>query len=94
MVNGVSSNIGESIYDTLRDQLKDQITLQDTDTNPVQSDTIVTIVTIVTIKNLCNVYSKLNTTDCENYFMNVKLNGKTRKVGKALSKKIYEYFCC
>jgi ERCC4-type nuclease len=51
----------------------------------------------VSIKSLIDIYISLNEeTKCENYFTNVEIPGngqKMRKIGKALSKKIYEYFC-
>lgn len=60
--------------------------------------------TTVSIKSLIDIYISLNEeTKCENYFTNVEMPGnsqkmpgngqKMRKIGKALSKKIYEYFC-
>ena len=49
------------------------------------------------IKSLIDIYISLNEeTKCENYFTDVIVPGngsKARKIGKALSKKIYEYFC-
>jgi ERCC4-type nuclease len=51
----------------------------------------------VSIKSLIDIYISLNEEiKCENYFTNVEMPGngqKMRKIGKALSKKIYEYFC-
>mgnify|MGYP000648358073 CR=1 FL=1 len=47
-----------------------------------------------TIKELIDTYNLLETdTQRENLFSEVKIQGKNRKIGKALSKKIYEYFC-
>jgi hypothetical protein len=49
---------------------------------------------IQTIKELIDKYNSLETdTQRENLFSEVKIQGKNRKIGKALSKKIYEYFC-
>ena len=49
---------------------------------------------IQTIKELIDTYNLLETdTQRENLFSEVKIQGKNRKIGKALSKKIYEYFC-
>jgi len=49
------------------------------------------------IKSLIDIYISLNEEiRCENYFTDVIVpgnGGKVRKIGKALSKKIYEYFC-
>lgn len=48
----------------------------------------------ITIKMLIEIYNKLETEkEKELLFADVYIKGKTRKIGKALSKKIYEYFC-
>jgi ERCC4-type nuclease len=48
----------------------------------------------ITIKILIEIYNKLETeSEKELLFSDVLIKGKTRKIGKALSKKIYEYFC-
>jgi len=57
------------------------------------ADTIISY-PILTIKELVDKYSSLETdTQKENLFSEMKIQGKNRKIGKALSKKIYEYFC-
>jgi crossover junction endonuclease MUS81 len=57
------------------------------------ADTIISY-PIQTIKELIDKYNSLETdTQKENLFSEIKIQGKNRKIGKALSKKIYEYFC-
>lgn len=57
------------------------------------ADTIISY-PIQTIKELIDKYNSLETDiQKENLFSEIKIQGKNRKIGKALSKKIYEYFC-
>jgi crossover junction endonuclease MUS81 len=57
------------------------------------ADTIISY-PVQTIKELVDKYNSLETdAQKENIFSEIKIQGKNRKIGKVLSKKIYEYFC-
>lgn len=58
----------------------------------LNKDTADTADTNVSLKRLIDLYNGLDESDRETYFADVKISA-TRRVGPALSKKIYMYFC-
>lgn len=80
LISGVSLVIAESIIENIKTIVCNNIS--------------VTVDLSITIKTLIEMYNKLETEkEKEMLFSEVYIKGKTRKIGKALSKKIYEYFC-
>jgi ERCC4-type nuclease len=94
LIPGVSSKVAEIIIKNVNLQ---NINLQNINlqNDNLQNDNLQNI--DVSIKSLIDIYKLLNDeTECENYFSEVIVSNndkKVRKIGKALSKKIYEYFC-
>ena len=85
LISGVSLLIAESIIENIKIVICDNIPHR-------QASEMVEVP--ITIKTLIEMYNNLETEkEKEVLFSDVYIKGKTRKIGKALSKKIYEYFC-
>lgn len=85
LISGVSLIIAESIIEHIKTVVCNNISY---------SQSSVTVDVPISIKTLIEMYNNLETEkEKEVLFSEVYIKGKTRKIGKALSKKIYEYFC-
>lgn len=83
LVPGISVSIANVIYSYIKlnnNELNNEVNVQKS----------------ITLKTLIDIYNKLSEEESELYFASVivsEKNNRVRKVGPALSKKIYSYFC-
>jgi ERCC4-type nuclease len=83
LVPGISVSIANVIYSYIK-----------LNNNEVNNE--VNVQKSITLKTLIDIYNKLSEEESELYFASVivsEKNNRVRKVGPALSKKIYSYFC-
>ena len=93
LIPGISPKIANAIIDWLNENNKEPINVEE-HANIEQNCKESCI--HANIKSIIDLYQKCNECkECELLFADIKVtcNGNSRKVGKALSKKIYEYFC-
>lgn len=84
MVNGVSAKIAEAIQNS---ELFDKNANANANTNANAK---------INIKTLIDLYNSMDVSKAETLFESILIqntNGKSRKIGGAVSKKIYNYFC-
>jgi ERCC4-type nuclease len=104
LVPGISVSIANVIYSYIKLN-NNELDNNDLDNNDLNNNELnnnelnnneVNVQKSITLKTLIDIYNKLSEEESELYFASVivsEKNNRIRKVGPALSKKIYSYFC-